>query len=116
MIYRRFLNIALACAARAAGAAQANDDAVLGAYDAFRAGDPDRLERHARALEGHTLAPWVEYWRLKLRIEDAAAADVEPSLARHARTHLCDRLRADWLKELGRRGDWRAFERGLGPR
>jgi len=115
MIYRRFLNIALACAALAAGAAQANDDAVLGAYDAFRAGDPDRLERHARALEGHTLAPWVEYWRLKLRIEDAAAADVERYLARHARTYLGDQMRADWLKELGRRGDWRAFERALGP-
>ena len=115
MIYRRFLNIALACAALAAGAAQANDDAVLGAYDAFRAGDPDRLERHARALEGHTLAPWVEYWRLKLRIEDAAAADVERYLTRHARTYLGDQMRADWLKELGRRGDWRAFERALGP-
>ena len=115
MIYRRFLNIALACAALAASAAQANDDAVLGAYDAFRAGDPDRLERHARALEGHTLAPWVEYWRLKLRIEDAAAADVERYLTRHARTYLGDQMRADWLRELGRRGDWRAFERALGP-
>ena len=115
MIFRRFLNIALACAALAAGAAQGNDDAVLGAYDAFRAGDPDRLERHARALEGHTLAPWVEYWRLKLRIEDAAAADVERYLARHARTYLGDQMRADWLKELGRRGDWRAFESALGP-
>jgi len=115
MIYRRFLNIALACAAAVAGSAQGNDDAVLGAYDAFRAGDPDRFERHARALEDHTLAPWVEYWRLKLRIEDATAADVERYLAGHANTYLADTLRADWLKELGRRGDWPAFERTLGP-
>ena len=115
MIYRRFLNIALACAALAASAAQGNDDAVLGAYDAFRAGDPDRLERHARALEQHTLAPWVEYWRLKLRIEDADGADVARFLARHADTYLGDTLRADWLRELGRRGDWPAFERMLGP-
>ncbi|MEX1074401.1 MAG: hypothetical protein WEC13_04655, partial [Burkholderiales bacterium] len=115
MIYRRFLNIALASAAFAAGGAQGNDDAVLGAYDAFRAGDPDRLERHARSLAGHTLEPWIEYWRLKLRIEDAAAADVERYLARHARTYLGDQMRADWLKELGRHEDWRAFERELGP-
>src|SRR3989337_2438179 len=115
MIFRRFLNIALACAALAASAAQGNDDAVLGAYDAFRAGDPDRLERHARALEGHTLAPWVEYWRLKLRIEDATAEDVARYLARHADTYLGDQMRATWLKELGRRGDWPAFERALGP-
>ena len=37
MIYRRFLNIALACVALAAGAAQGSDQAVLGAYEAFRA-------------------------------------------------------------------------------
>jgi len=115
MIYRRFLNIALACAALAAGSAYASDEAVLGAYDAFRAGDPDRLERHARSVEGDTLAPWVEYWRLSLRIEDADAADVERYLARYAGTYLGDQLRADWLKELGRREDWRAFEAALGP-
>ena len=115
MIYRRFLNIALACTAFAAGGAQGNDEALLGAYDAFRAGDPDRLERHARALNGHTLAPWVEYWRMKLRIEDAVSADIEGYLARHAQAYLADQLRADWLKELGRREDWRAFERMLGP-
>jgi soluble lytic murein transglycosylase len=115
MIYRRFLNIALACAALAASGAQGNDDAVLGAYDAFRAGDPDRFERHARALAGHTLEPWVEYWRLKLRIEDAAAVQIEPFLARHAHTYLGDLLRGDWVKELARREDWHAFERALGP-
>lgn len=115
MIFRRFLNIALACGALAAGAAQGNDDAVLGAYEAFRAGDPDRFERHARALERHTLEPWVEYWRLKLRMEDVPAADIERYLARHASTYLGDQLRGDWLKELARREDWNAFERALGP-
>jgi peptidoglycan lytic transglycosylase len=115
MIFRRFLNIALACAALAAGTAHGNDAAVLGAYDAFRNGDPDRLEHHARALEGHTLEPWVDYWRLKLRIEDAESADVERYLARHAGTYLGDQMRADWLRELGRREDWRGFERELGP-
>ena len=115
MIFRRFLNIALACGLLAAGAAQGNDEAVLGAYDAFREGDPDRLERHARALEGHRLQPWVDYWRLKLRIEDAEPADIERYLARHAGTYLGDQLRADWLRELGRREDWRGFEHELGP-
>jgi len=115
MIYRRFLNIALACAALAAGTARGNDAAVLGAYDAFREGDPDRLERHARALKGDTLEPWVDYWRLKLRIEDAESADIERYLAHNAGTYLGDQMRADWLRELGRREDWRGFERELGP-
>ena len=114
MIFRRFLTIALACAAFAP-AVHAQDDAVLGAYAAFRAGDPDKLARHAAALQGHTLEPWVEYWRLRMRIEDAKADDVQRYLAQQAGTYLADLLRGDWLRELGRRGDWLAFERALGP-
>ncbi len=88
---------------------------MLGAYAAFRAGDPDKLARHAAALQGHPLEPWADYWRLRLRIEDAKAADVQPFLTRHAGTYLADLLRSDWLRELGRRGDWQGFERELGP-
>lgn len=115
MIYRRFLNIALGCALAAAGAAQGNDEAVLGAYDAYRAGDAERLERHARALAGHALEPWAEYWRLRVAIEEVAHGEVERYLGRHAGTYLAEQMRADWLRELGRRADWSAFERALGP-
>lgn len=114
MILRRFLTIALACAVLAP-AARAQDDAVLGANAAFRAGDPDKLARFASALQGHTLEPWVDYWRLRLRIEDANAADVRKFLSQNAGTYLGDLMRGDWLRELGRRGDWQAFERDLGP-
>jgi soluble lytic murein transglycosylase len=118
MIFRRFLTrlatITLVCAAYAP-AVRAQDDAVLGANAAFRAGDPDKLARYAAALKGHTLEPWADYWRLRLRIEDAKAEDIEPFLARHAGTYLGDLLRSDWLRELGRRGEWRAFERALAP-
>ena len=89
MIYRRFLNIALACVALTAGAVQGNDDAVLGAYEAYRAGDAARLERHARALEHHALAPWIDYWRLRLRIQEAA----HPEIERLARVWAADRPR-----------------------
>ena len=115
MIFRRFLTIAPACATLVAGAALANDEAVLGAYAAFRAGDPDRLARHAAALAGHVLEPWAGYWKLRLRIEDAKSADVQRFLTRHQGTYLADLLRGDWLRELGRRGEWQAFERELGP-
>jgi peptidoglycan lytic transglycosylase len=115
MIYRRFLNIALACGALAAGIAHGDDAAVLGAYDAFSAGDPDRLERYAKTLKGDVLEPWVDYWRLKLRIEDAEPADIERYLEQQSGTYLADQLRGDWLKELARRESWDAFERQLGP-
>jgi soluble lytic murein transglycosylase len=115
MIFRRFLAILLACGMLAAGTVRGNDEAVLGAYDAFHAGDPDRLARHARALKGHTLEPWAEYWQLKLRIEDATGPEIDSFLTRHARSYLGEQMRADWLRELGRRGHWLAFERALGP-
>ena len=55
MIFRRFLTIAPLCTALAAGSALGSDEAVLGAYAAFRSGDPDKLARHASALQGHVL-------------------------------------------------------------
>jgi soluble lytic murein transglycosylase len=115
MIYRRFLNIALACALLGAGAVRGSDSEVLAAHEAFRAGDAERLERHARALQGEVLEPWAEYWRLRLLIEDAQPVEVTPYLARHAGTYLAEQMRADWLRELGRREDWPLFERELGP-
>jgi soluble lytic murein transglycosylase len=116
MIYRRFLNIALACAALAASSARGDDGiAALAAYDAFRAGDPERLERHARALGGTVLEPWAEYWRLRLLIEQAGAEEMGAYLQRYSGTYLAEQMRADWLRELGRRQHWGAFERELGP-
>ena len=56
MIYRRFLSLlTIAPLLCLATAAPASDEAVLGAYNAFRAGDPDKLARHASSLKGHTL-------------------------------------------------------------
>ena len=119
MIFRHFLTIALAWLALAPGAvgaapkAPAPDDAVLAAYDAFRAGDAIKLSKYAAQLQGHVLESYLEYWRLKLRIEDAAAQDVQDFLARNAGSYLAERLRLEWLKELGRRADWPAFDRAF---
>lgn len=91
------------------------DDAVLAAHAAYRNGEAGKLARQAPALEGHVLAPWIEYWRLKLRLEEAAPTDVHDFLARHVGSYLADRLRADWLKVLGKRADWGRFGQDLAP-
>ncbi|HEY8068608.1 MAG TPA: transglycosylase SLT domain-containing protein [Burkholderiales bacterium] len=130
MIFRRFLTTitalllsggvgaALAHGAAAPKAASA-DEVLLKAYDAFRAGDAVRLQKFSGQLGGGTgagvLAPYLEYWRLKIRIEDAPEADVGAFLEQQEGSYLADRLRADWLKELGRRGDWLGFDRTLPP-
>ena len=114
MIFRRFLTIsALAAYATfgfAAPRSSPADEAVLKAYDAFRAGDAVKLQRVSAQLGGHVLAPYLEYWRLKLRLEDMPDAQVLAFLEQQAGSYLADRLRADWLKALGKRGDWQNFE------
>ena len=105
-------NLAIALALGAAGAAAASEDASLvGAYDAYRAGDALRFARHAADLDDHLLAPWLDYWRLAMRLEDAAPADVSAFLARHRDTYVAELLRADWLRLTGKRGDWQEFNR-----
>jgi len=115
VILRRFCTIAFAIAATVAQAAASDgrspaEETFLLAWEAFRAGDAERLTRLAPALRGHVLEPYLDYARLRLRIEQAEAREVNALLAREAGTGLAERLRADWLRELGRRGDWVRFQ------
>lgn len=121
MILRHLLTIALAFAMLGSGAAvgapklPSPDEALVAAHAAFRAGDAFRLAKQAAFLEGHLLEPYLDYWRLKLRLEDAPSGEVNAFLARHRGSYLAERLRGEWLKELGRRGDWAAFDAELAP-
>src|SRR5919109_1131040 len=96
-----------------APSATAADDAVLGAYDAYRAGDALKFARYAKKLDGHVLAPWIDYWRIAMRLEDTPTREVHAFLEQHANTYVAEVLRGDWLKVLGKRGDWDEFERQL---
>jgi soluble lytic murein transglycosylase len=89
----------------------AGDETLLAAYDAWRAGDAMKFARHAARLEGHALAPWLEYWRLSLRLEDASAADLQEFFAQHGNTYPGELLRLEWAKVLGKREAWQEFER-----
>ncbi len=124
MIFRRFLTISALALGTASGfaapkvpAVAGPDEALLKAHEAFRAGDPLRLQRASAELGGsagaHVLAPYLEYWRLKLRLEDMPETEVRAFLDQQAGSFLADRLRVDWLKLLGRRGDWRNLEQQL---
>ena len=119
MIFKVFRNLAagLACVL-AAGTALAKDPAkhsadesLLAAYDAYRAGDPIKLARHAKKIEGHVLEPWLDYWRLSMRLEDVPNREVREFLATHADLYVNERLRSDWLRVLGKRSEWQEFDR-----
>jgi soluble lytic murein transglycosylase len=115
MIFKVFRNLLapLVLAAAASAAPAANDDAVLGAYDAYRAGDALKFARFAKKLDGHLLDPWIDYWRVAMRLEDTPTKEVHAFLEEHNNTYVAEVLRGDWLKVLGKRGDWVEFERQL---
>jgi soluble lytic murein transglycosylase len=89
--------------------AEPGDADFIAARDAYRAGDAARLERIAPRLQGYLLEPYVSYWRLKLRIDEADPVAVRAFIERYADMPLAERLRSDWLKALGRRNDWKQF-------
>ena len=105
---------ALAVSGLAWGAAARTDkseEAVLFARDAFRAGNPVTLSRVAAQARGHVLEPYVEFWQLRLRIDQRGAEEIRDYLDRHQGSYLAERLRADWLRVLGKKGDWENFRR-----
>jgi soluble lytic murein transglycosylase len=86
------------------------DEQILLAREAFRNGERVRLGRLAQGLGNHELAPWVDYWQLRLKLDDDEdSSAVEAFLSRHAGSYLAERLRADWLKQLARHGRWAQF-------
>ena len=100
--------LAAACISLAASA-QPSDADFAAARDAYRAGDAARLERIAPRLAGYLLEPYVAYWRLRLKLDDADPLAVRDFLDRYADLPLADRLRTEWLKALARRGAWTVF-------
>lgn len=94
---------------------QKGDAAFLIARDAFRNGEAVRLGKSIEAMHGHPLQPWAEYYLLKMKLDDEALSgtDVAAYLERHAGTYLADKLRGDWLRARGKKGDWEAFNREL---
>ena len=100
-----FAGSAIAAATRADKA----DEAVLLARDAFRTGNSLQLARAAAKARGHVLEPYLEYWQLRLRLDERGADELRDFLARYEGSYLAERLRADWLKVLGKNGDWDNF-------
>jgi soluble lytic murein transglycosylase len=89
------------------------DQFVLGMRDAFRRGDSVKLTALLPQMRGHVLEPLVSYWESRSRLETATAADMRSALARHPGTYWEDRLRNDWLLQLGKKRDWANFSAEL---
>ena len=83
-------------------------EALLEMQQAFRKGDERRVSSLLPQVRGHALEPLAAYWALRLRLDTAPEAEIQAFLQRHAGTYYEDRLRNDWLLQLGKRRDWPA--------
>jgi soluble lytic murein transglycosylase len=101
---------AIAAALSSSPAMAARDDDFLSAREAFRVGDARKLDMYAKRLQGYVLEPYVAYWQLRMRLEDASAAEIRRFIVTHADTPLASRLLADWLRQLGRMQQWELFD------
>ena len=92
--------------------APGNGDAVIvEAREALNRKDAARLAQ-LRALaiaSEHPLAMWADYFELNNRLPEATQADLDAFYARWRGSYVEDRLRNDWLLELGKRRDWANF-------
>ncbi len=83
-------------------------DEFLLARDAWAAGDMRRFDRYAAKMpEDSVLYPYIAYWKVARQLDDDAK--VTDFLTRFAGTWLAEKLRAEWLKDLGRREMWPAY-------
>lgn len=86
------------------------DSNFLAARDAFRVGDAAKLDSFAARLQQTPLEVYVTYYRLRLDIENADPAQIKAYLARDEDTPMIDRLRGEWLKQLGKQQQWALFD------
>lgn len=87
--------------------ADAGDD-FLAARDAWAKGDTRRFEQRAAKIPvDFALRPYIEYWKVARQLtDDSRIADF---LVAYPDTWLAERLRGEWLKDLGRRENWAGY-------
>ncbi len=96
--------LGLSCGAWAGG-----DEDFLAARDAYRVGDGQRAVAYAQRLQGHVLGPYAALWELLLRLDDADEAEIRGFLNAYPDSLVGDRLRAEWLRKLGKKQNWPLF-------
>jgi soluble lytic murein transglycosylase len=85
------------------------DDAILEMHQAQKKGDKNRLSALLPQTRGHVLEPLAAYWEMRARLDVAPESEIRAFLSAYAGSYYEDRLRNDWLLQLGRNREWAAF-------
>jgi soluble lytic murein transglycosylase len=86
------------------------DDAFLLLREAVRKDETQKAEFYAARLPNYSIPSYVDYYRLKSHWRDATTYEIREFLKRYEGSAIADRLRNDWLLELGRKKDWPNFD------
>ena len=86
------------------------DDVFAALREANRIGDAVRAGELASRLGNYAIPSYVEYFRLRPRMGSVPEQEIRDFLARYEGSAIADRLRNDWLLELGRARNWALFD------
>ncbi|MBV8660193.1 MAG: lytic transglycosylase domain-containing protein [Burkholderiales bacterium] len=86
-------------------------DDLNAARDAAHVGNLNKLSDLATHIDGTALEMYPRYWLIAAQIDQMPEQQIAAFLDRYAGSVMADRLRADWLRSLGKRGQWDTFER-----
>jgi soluble lytic murein transglycosylase len=87
------------------------DEAINDMAQAYKVRDRKRLSSQLPQVRGYLLEPWGAYWELSARLDEASSSEVQDFFTRYSGSYQEDKLRTEWLMQLGRNRDWAAFNR-----
>lgn len=91
--------------------ADSPQDDFVAARQAYNERDERALAEYSAQLhdQNYILAPYVDYWRLLLLLDQASTQEVRNFLARYEDFPFAPRVWIEWLKRLGKRQEWQTF-------
>src|SRR6478672_5665241 len=87
-----------------------DDDMFAALREAARRDDGAKAFELSARLSNYAIPSYIEYYRLKPQVKNLPNAEIRDFLKRHEGSAIADRLRNDWLLELGRARDWATFD------
>jgi soluble lytic murein transglycosylase len=87
-----------------------DDDAFLALREAARNNDIPKSVELASRLRNYAVPSYVDYFQLKPRISTATEQEIRDFIKRNEGSAIADRLRNDWLLELGKVRRWDLFD------
>ena len=103
------LSLALSSASSAWG--MSADQIFVHAQTAYQSRNVKALAEDASQLhsQNYILASYADYWLMLITLSTSDKVVIRDFLSQYADYSFADKVRAEWLKSLGKRQDWDTF-------